>query len=205
MHASDRARFKGLMEALASAFRAEPTTAFLEGYWLGLEDMTTSDFEAAAKRALRECKFMPSVFELRSLTGEMPAAVRAVSAWLELLKGIRRHGAWYSVDFEDKLINATVRSLGGWREVCAKESDELHVWTKKEFERLYGLLAQRGEPQGEEALYLAGQFEVNNGASGHAIDPPKRIPMTTLRPMVQAKPPRLVSIPAPGKDDKEAG
>lgn len=205
MNQSEEREFSRMFSVLAATFRVESSTALLEGYWLGLEDMPLEQVRTAVKRALRECKFMPTAFELRSLSGEMPAAVRAVSAWQDLLKAIRKHGAWYSVDFQDRLINATVRALGGWREVCAKEADDLHVWTKKEFERVYGLLAQRGEPQGEEAAHLPGQFEVTNGAGGYLVEAPKKIAMSTLRPMAK---PRLVSLPmaeGPDSGDKEAG
>lgn len=63
----DREAFGLTIQGLAANFRVEETEALLHVMWMGLEDMPIDRFLAAAKRALKECEFMPSVAELRRL------------------------------------------------------------------------------------------------------------------------------------------
>lgn len=63
---ADRVRFGTVIQALAATFRVDVTEALLEGYRIGLDDLEQELFEQAARRALRECRFMPTPAELRS-------------------------------------------------------------------------------------------------------------------------------------------
>jgi hypothetical protein len=65
VRAADREKFTIGLRALAAAFRTEVTEALIEGYWLGLEDIELALVGAAMRRALRECRFMPTPAELR--------------------------------------------------------------------------------------------------------------------------------------------
>ena len=65
----DKRAFMETIQALAVNFRTEATTALLQAMWMGLEDLSLVSFQAGAKRALRESEFMPTVAELRKLSG----------------------------------------------------------------------------------------------------------------------------------------
>lgn len=67
---ADRTLFGTLLAGLAAELRAELTKAQLEVMWLGLQDLTREELELATRRALLECKFFPSVAELRELAGK---------------------------------------------------------------------------------------------------------------------------------------
>jgi len=56
---------------LCAAFRTEPTTLMGHAYWLGLEDLDIGALAIAARRALREAEFMPTVAKLRELAGAL--------------------------------------------------------------------------------------------------------------------------------------
>lgn len=172
MTENDREHFVLLIGGLASAYGIEPTTALKLGYWMGLKTLPLADIERAINRALETCKFMPRPVELRELAGEITLDQRAVLAWDALRKAIRQHGTYASVDFDDPVINAAVRSLGGWSMVCAKDPDEFEKWTRKEFERLYASLCASGT-SAESMLHLAGRHEIDNGSNGFEIEAPR--------------------------------
>lgn len=59
--------FKVGMKLMADVFSREVTNAMCDAYWMALDDMSDRDFEAATKRALKVCRFMPPPAELRDL------------------------------------------------------------------------------------------------------------------------------------------
>lgn len=167
----DRERFETLMQALCAAKRVEATEALLMGYWLGCQGLSDSDFTRAAERALRESDFMPSPHELRSLAGEEQVEAKAIHAWATVLRSIGAVGSYQSVDF-GPLVNAVVRAMGGWVELCGREGEELREWGRKEFETTYrklsgsSYLSEMGE-------HLAGICERTNKALGVGCAPVK--------------------------------
>lgn len=170
----DREQFSLLIEAMASAFSADASAGLVLGYWMGLKDLDLPAIEHAIDRALRECKFMPKPVELRALAGEMSNEQRAVLAWDALKKAISQHGAYRAVDFDDPLINATVRNLGGWTALCEKPNEEFDKWTRKDFERVYASMCSSGTSP-ESCLALPGRCDAENGARGFAVEPPRRV------------------------------
>lgn len=191
MKNSDRAQFGLAVSALAAVFRQEPTEALLEGYWMGLSDLELGSVQQAIARAMRSARFMPVVVELRELAGEMPPAVRAVKAWDAFGRGVAKHGVYASVDFDDAVINATVRNLGGWEVVLVQMEEEGNKWVRKDFERIYSALATSGiSPDAGEPLI--GIRDRTNCLHGHrqAIKPPAKV-LTGLPP----HPPGVISLP----------
>jgi hypothetical protein len=71
MKLEEKNRFGLALAALAANFRAELTEAQLRITWLALKDeLTLSQFETAAARALRELEWMPAVGKLLELAGK---------------------------------------------------------------------------------------------------------------------------------------
>lgn len=66
---AEHVTFTGLLEALAASFRAEVSEALQVGYWMGLSDVPLPAFKAGVQRALRESQFMPTIAEIRKLSG----------------------------------------------------------------------------------------------------------------------------------------
>jgi hypothetical protein len=68
------------------------------------------------------------------------------------------------VDFDDKVINATVRGLGGWDALCVRFSEgvEKETWIRKDFTRIYAVMAKR--PLSEEQLSPLGRTPVRIGS-----------------------------------------
>lgn len=170
MQKNERAEFVLLIEALAAAFRAETTQAFLEGYWLGLEDLELKAVKHAVVSAMRQCKFLPSMAELRELAGMMVSADRALVAWAAFRKALNRHGYYDTVRFDDPILNATVRNLGGWIQVSVETEEmstrEFETFYRKKFEQIYAAFCRRG-PRPDDMKPLMGFTEQENLRLGY--------------------------------------
>lgn len=173
----DRDRFTTLLQALCASKRVEATEALLMGYWIGCQGLTDEQFSQAIERALRESNFMPSPHELRGLAGEEQVETRAIHAWATVLRSIGAVGSYQSVDF-GPLVNAVVRAMGGWVELCGRDGDELREWGRKDFEATYKRLAS-SQYLAEMGEHLAGICERTNKALG--------TPATVVR-LLDAKP-----------------
>lgn len=150
--------FITMITMLSSTFRQQLDQPAIDGYWLSLEDLTEDEFKDVCKRALRESKFMPSPAELLAFAGKAGAKAmeaRIAQAWDAVRGAMDKHDYTTSVDF-GPLVNAVVRSCGGWVELCAKSIPDL-VWTRKEFARLYEAFAEK-DPASLHGETLRGAF-----------------------------------------------
>lgn len=180
MHSQDRKEFALLVDSLAANFGKPAEEALLEAYWMALEDLPIEAVRRAVGIAIRTAKHLPRGVELREFSGDMNNATRAVHAWSALQIAVGRHGSYRSVDFDDPVLNATVRNLGGWQKLCATPTEEFEKWTRKDFERIYGALCASGIT-GEQGQYLVGSHEQANFSAGHGVAAPTRV-MTGLPP-----------------------
>lgn len=165
--AKDRAEGIGAAVALlAEAFNREATEVTYRAYIAGLEGLSVEQIVAGVNRALRECKFMPSPAEIRELSGELKAQDRAVKAWTAFEAAVMEHGGYRTVDFDDVVINATVRNLGGWEFVCDMSVREFENFLREKFLKAYTSLYAAGVGE-EEAAPLRGTFDRENARHGH--------------------------------------
>lgn len=165
----ERLKFAATISALAATFGREMDEATIQCYWLALDDLQQADINRAVKAAMKTCKFMPSGRELRELAGVMSPESRAVVAWEQFERAVALHGYYDSINFDDAVINATVRNLGGWEKVCCLEGDEFSKWLRKDFERVYVSLMQNGI-SAEQAAPLIGHSERQNRSAGYLTD-----------------------------------
>lgn len=174
MNDRDKKRLAELVTLLAEGFRQAVTEATLLAYWMALSDLSLKSVETAVQKALRECKFMPTAAELRALTGELSIAQRASIAFEAVAKATLTHGGYKSVNFTDPLCNAVVRNLGGWQRLCEVEDvEEFEKWIRKDFERVYTLLAQQDHVNAERCQPLLGYFDRENSLKGYGVKPPE--------------------------------
>ena len=163
-----------LIGVLAEAFRQKITPTTIQAYEFGLSDIPPSAVEVAIKRAIQTSRFMPTAAELREACGQIRPDDRAVIAWgtVERCVGL---GPYKHVDFEDGIINATIRTLGGWPNFIIRfSSAEAEKWLMKEFEQTYRALA-RSRVDGEVCRPLPGLSE-KTAVNGKLVDPiPVRI------------------------------
>lgn len=164
-----------MIAAMVRVFGKEADDPMYEGYKIGLEDLPLGIIRTGVSRAIRECRFMPTVADLRELAGDVSPESRAQLAWGVLEKTIRLVGYYGSVDFDDKCINATVHHLGGWEKVCStgdlpedqqERAQNDWAWLRREFEKAYARFYRSGI-SADSARPCIGCHDRTNANSGY--------------------------------------
>lgn len=150
-----RLEFASIIESLGVVYGKEITDELLAVYFQVLKDIPIWRLKAIAAAHVACCRFWPTPSELR---GANPSA-DAVRAWDAANSAIHHHGMYRHVDFEDQVVNATIRHLGGWPTFCARDPKD-ETWTRKEFIQVYKSLANSGLTE-EQSQPLAGISEAN--------------------------------------------
>lgn len=153
----NREPFVAGITMLASALppRKPLEDAALELYWMGLKDLSDDEFSRAVAVASRESTFMPAPAELRAFVrGKRDLAAEAEIAWKYVRGAIDEIDYTVSeIDFGPH-VNACIRQIGGWDVLCRALLEDLNVWKRKEFLRLYELFAEK--PVGDIGAPLEG-------------------------------------------------
>lgn len=154
-----------LITMLADVLNRKLTPQSLMGYEVALADVPLDALNAAVMTLLRTSRFMPSPAEIREAAGAvggLPAPKdRPTLAWIDVRRAISQVDAYGSPDFDDKLINATIRAMGGWVALCDATLEQL-IWREKDFKQTYAALASQNLPD-EMTTRLAGICEKENG------------------------------------------
>lgn len=145
MQERDFESFSKAIAALAMAFDREASDVLYDAYWLGLGDLSIEQIQRSVATAIRELDHFPKPVELRKLAGAyVDGDSRAMSAWSDVQRAIGL-GPYKHIDFADRLINATVRNLGGWPSFLSRFANaESEKWARLEFCRTYSAFAKLG-------------------------------------------------------------
>jgi hypothetical protein len=155
---SDKPAFAAAIGAMLETFGQQATKPILHGYWLGMQDLPLEAVQRAVAVAITQSERTPRPVDLRRLAGEQTAEQRAIAAWGDVQRAVPR-GAYKHIDFADRLVNATIRNLGGWPTFIARFSDEeSEKWARHEFLKTYQSLSSSGV-NGEACLPLPGLSE----------------------------------------------
>lgn len=168
-----RETFAKGMTRMSEVFQRQLSELLLEDYWRSVNHMTDEAFVRAIDDIIDTRKFyrMPLPAEIRDHEAGGKEE-RAILAWDQTIKAIRKHDVYPSLVFEDKGIHAVVESMGGWERLCEKTVEEM-TWARKEFLELYKIFEGRdmGAPD-----KLVGAHEANNDRGGFEVKPPVFIP-----------------------------
>ena len=183
MEKTDRGEFSIVMVTLATGFDKEATEGVIETYWGALKDLPLADIKFAAEAALKSLEWWPKPAQLRKLAGDVGPDHRAAIAWRAVRKALNEHGTYASVNFDDPVVNATIRNLGGWVALGQKESKDFDIWVRKEFERIYQAIYATGVTQ-ESGAYLTGITEHENSGR-YELKAPTVVPTGLPAPNVR--------------------
>jgi hypothetical protein len=147
-----------VMETLFVCLGKEANELVYKAYWIGLQDLSIEQVKQATGLAMRNCKFVPKPIELREMV-EGTKQDAAELAWIELQQAIPL-GPYKHIDFCDGVINATVRSLGGWPSFLSRfTSADEEKWARKDFMQTYQRLSATALSD-EAMAYLPGITEM---------------------------------------------
>lgn len=97
---------------------------------------------------------------------------RAMVAWAKVHRAIRCCGGWDSVAFDDPIIHACIRDMGGWVGLCETAEDEL-PFRERAFCQRYEAYALHGCDS--PPRYLPGRAEGHNASKGLRCESPRLI------------------------------
>lgn len=174
--------FADLMANLAEAWGGRITAERIKQYAAHLDGISMAQLQAACSRAVRECKFFPSVAELRAMCG--PSADDAgMLAWTALNRAAADVGGYATLTIEDGHAAEALRMVfGTWGAFCGQAGAD-GGWGQKRQEFLVAYReAQRMAPAGFARLpgLCEEQGPLGVGAS---------VPLLTARGQVQAAAP----------------
>lgn len=192
--------------SLAELFGRELSKPALKLFVKSLSQITDEQAEQAAAVAASRCKFMPTPSDLIELATSQGTSYehQATQAWQCLSRAVERHGAAKSVNFRDAVINATVRTLGGWERICGLTSEEFEKWLRKEFDRTYMRFSREGCP-GHLTQPLIGSTERENSKFEGKLNPRTGQPYS-LPAVVEIEAsyqPAVLALPAPERKPAE--
>lgn len=135
-----------ILRQLFSAYaNAQVTVETIAVYDRLLSDIPPGDLQTVVDQCIAECKFLPTVAEIReryhALTRTL-GRLTATDAWGMVKREIRRVGSWGSPTFDDPTVAKVVRNMG-WMELCMSESPE--GVDRAQFERMYNETVARQE------------------------------------------------------------
>jgi len=139
-----------------------PGPTLLKMWYITLRKMTADQLGRAIVRYLEEKSdeyITPKL--LLELGGAVSAGDTAsISAWDEVLREIKRVGAYQTPIFADARTAATIRHLGGWVMVCDAPQEELHKWTRQHFLKTFAAMPATAEAR------LTNLIECENARTG---------------------------------------
>lgn len=157
---TERPQFVQCLHVLSEAFKEPMSPLRVDGYWLGLSDLTLEQVKTACAHAIRGAQFFPRPVELREFVLGNPGD-RAELGWLAWRQAARRIGAGASIVIEDAPLAETILAVfQSWPNACLAEfSEEMWAAKRKEFERVYHVMVTRGLVG---IRYLVGTHELHN-------------------------------------------
>ena len=137
-----------LKRLLQGFFSARNVTVDADGLrmWIdAFSDLPAEAIELALRRYNRECSDHPTPAAVRRYAGVagLTDEQRAQVAWRVVRSCAARYGAYYAISFDDPIIHAAIRAIGGWTNLCTTQIDEMH-WKAKAFCEAYVSVARSG-------------------------------------------------------------
>lgn len=142
---ADKKEFMELMMASGEVYSKEVTIPMARLYFSSLSHLSIEQVSNALMAHMQNPdsgQFFPKPADLiKQMTGttkQQDAAIedRASIAWSCIELQIRRVGAYGSLQLDDRQALATVKAMGGWKDLCNTETAKME-WRRKEFIRLY--------------------------------------------------------------------
>lgn len=155
--------FAQKMVKLASAWDSRLSEERVRTYAQALNGVAEADVTKAFNRAIRECKWFPSVAELLSFI-QPSADDAALLAWTRLNSAAASVGAWAPVEIDDSVAaDALVAVFGSWAQFCEHEDGPALGAKRQEFMAAFRQLARM--PRRRKATLLPGAL----GAPGSDV------------------------------------
>tara|TARA_R110001606_G_scaffold385158_1_gene548545 strand:- start:36628 stop:37218 length:591 start_codon:yes stop_codon:yes gene_type:complete len=141
MQDSDKANFESLLRGIADVFSTTKTIVvnrpMLQVYFMTLNRFSYEQVEWAIGEHLIDSvdgKFFPKPANIIKHLEKNVTAVedKSLLAWNQIIREMRRVGAYGSLKLDDKQALAAIKAVKTWKDLCATPEKDL-TWVKKEF------------------------------------------------------------------------
>lgn len=193
-----------MLKAFLEVQRIKVTPDALRLWIATFSDLTQEQLHDALLRYTKEGSEFPTPASVRKFAGHGEAGIddRAGIAWANVRLAIRRVGPYESIDFDDRIINAAIRNIGGWEKLCDVPHDKIE-WKAKEFIDMYKTIVRTGIGDGSPlhgitARVNVGRFNspapkrLTTGLSPHAVA--ERLTAEPQRPRLTAPAQKLLTL-----------
>lgn len=165
-------RFSERITAVIAGLYGKPPPAkiAIQMYWVALSGFTDEEIDAGITGHLVDTtagQYPPKPADIiRHIRGR--AEVNSAIAWGRVVETLNRIGTYESVCFDDPVIHAALRDVGGWRELGLVALDQL-PFVQVRFERAYRAYQEHGV--GEYPPMLPGVHASNGALCGLEATP----------------------------------
>lgn len=159
--------FATCMAVIEATVGKEMTEEQSAAWYELLKDLTRDELERGVRVALQTHTFggFPPIGKIRECAGVSSRAItsddKATLAWESVRRAIKKVGSYDSPKFDDPIIHAAIRSIGGWISLCDTPPDEMK-WRERDFRTNYASLSKCDLPT-EQTQRLFGIAEKENG------------------------------------------
>jgi len=163
MTKEDKGQFLQILTGLSDLYGAELSKVSITLYWEALKDHRIDLISVAASEHVKHSQWMPKPSQfLDVLTkSDMNPEERATLAWGCVSRAAKSIGGYACVNFDDPIINATIRNQGGWSRICTQPAEHFESFIRRQFIADYVVLC--GASLSPEALLpLQGTFDKDN-------------------------------------------
>lgn len=172
MNENEKKDFAELLTDVFSVYGKDVSAFSLDAFWATLRRF---DF-AAVKHAFNVHYGSPDKGNFAPRPGDIIRILeggsgdRALVAWVKVDKAVRSIGPYQSVVFDDPIIHAVVRDMGGWIQLgnCSEKDFEFRG---KEFATRYRGYAETGR-RADFPAKLIGIAEMDNKQNNRQVDEP---------------------------------
>ena len=138
MKSEDFPRLAKLMVLMSEYYRQPLNELIHEMYWKGLKKYEFEQIEQAFWHHVhvpRRGQWMPKISDFVDYI-EGDYETRSLNAWTKVIQAIRQIGAYDTVVFDDELIHAVIRDMGGWVHCCSMTLEQ-QPFKAHEFQKRY--------------------------------------------------------------------
>ena len=159
----DKPQFLQILTGLSDLYNAELSRVSITLFWEALKTHRIDLISVAASEHVKHSKWMPKPSEFLDILtkSEMNPEERAILAWGCVSRAAKSIGGYSCVDFDDPIINATIRNQGGWSRICSQPAEHFESFIRRQFIADY--VVMYGAKLSPDALLpLQGTFDKDN-------------------------------------------
>ncbi len=135
--------FAARLGKTAEAYGIVLTPMRIRIYARALADLTKEEFTRAIGSAVRQCKFFPTVADIRAAV-EAPVQDRALMAWSWLQRKAEDIGIYQTLECDDPaLVHALEDVFGAWPAYCEMKDGPAMAMKRQEFLASYKAAAHQ--------------------------------------------------------------